>query len=251
MNVLVNDFEIMGTVFRFAFALQAKEAANNLLPAVHAMLSSIEDTYSTYKVDSEVVQLQRGVKSMQETTLEVQWVYQQCLNWKAETSGHFDAINPAGLWDPSGFVKGWAAQSAANFLESNGVKNFSLNAGGDVYVGEQGQREFQRVGLLGLRNFSEAGFEPDYVLDLSESPFRAVATSGSVERGAHIWKADDSILQVSVLAENLIAADVWATAVCVGGEKLVTRLEQAGLQIVIFRKDRSMYSSPGLDIEKY
>ena len=51
---------------------------------------------------------------------------------------------------------------------------------------------------------------------------RAIATSGIAERGEHVWRrpvepGDVPFVQVSVIAEDIVTADVLATAILAGG----------------------------------
>ncbi|MEO0061382.1 MAG: hypothetical protein RL343_1000, partial [Actinomycetota bacterium] len=72
------------------------------------------------------------------------------------------------------------------------------------------------------------------VIDLKNTSFRAMATSGSAERGEHIWnpkaagkEAPTDLVQVSVVAEDLVTADVWATAAFAAGQRGVALLNAA------------------------
>ncbi|HKS03082.1 MAG TPA: FAD:protein FMN transferase, partial [Arthrobacter sp.] len=54
----------------------------------------------------------------------------------------------------------------------------------------------------------------------------ALATSGSAERGDHIWSATAraaEFLQVSVAAADVVTADVLATAIVAGGIPMLNR----------------------------
>ena len=50
---------------------------------------------------------------------------------------------------------------------------------------------------------------------------RALATSGSAQRGDHIWRGGElapaDFVQVSVMADDIVTADVLATAIVAGG----------------------------------
>jgi thiamine biosynthesis lipoprotein len=67
------------------------------------------------------------------------------------------------------------------------------------------------------------------ILDLTGTPYRAVATSGSVERGDHIWskskQGDFKYLQATVVASDLVTADIWATALISGGKQALDLFE--------------------------
>ena len=71
------------------------------------------------------------------------------------------------------------------------------------------------------------------VVDLHRTPFRAMATSGSAERGVHIWNPKaggrepaGDFVQVSVIARDLVTADVWATAAFAEGERAIEHLNR-------------------------
>jgi thiamine biosynthesis lipoprotein len=58
-----------------------------------------------------------------------------------------------------------------------------------------------------------------------------MATSGSAERGSHIWNPKaggrapaGDFIQVSVIAKDLVTADVWATAAFAEGERAIEHL---------------------------
>jgi thiamine biosynthesis lipoprotein len=60
-----------------------------------------------------------------------------------------------------------------------------------------------------------------------------MATSGSAERGHHIWNPKAAgkepaheFVQVSVIARDLVEADVWATAAFAEGERAIARLNK-------------------------
>ena len=55
----------------------------------------------------------------------------------------------------------------------------------------------------------------------------AFATSGSAERGDHIWpggRAPADFVQVTVLADDIVTADVLATAIVAGGRRTLDDL---------------------------
>jgi thiamine biosynthesis lipoprotein len=60
-----------------------------------------------------------------------------------------------------------------------------------------------------------------------------MATSGSAERGSHIWnpkaggrESAGEFIQVSVIAKDLVTADVWATAAFAEGERAIEHLNR-------------------------
>jgi thiamine biosynthesis lipoprotein len=57
--------------------------------------------------------------------------------------------------------------------------------------------------------------------------FPAMATSGSAERGDHIWArpgATHDFLQATVIAADIVTADVLATAIISGGQEALDQV---------------------------
>ena len=78
----------------------------------------------------------------------------------------------------------------------------------------------------------------------------AVATSGSAERGDHIWSAlaiDRTYLQVTVVADDIETADVLATAIVAGGPTtLADIVESWAVDVLTVARDGAMTATPGL-----
>ena len=221
----------MGTVFTFRGLTSLSEPAfaEALLGATNT-LHKADAIFSLYKEESPLSRLAKGETSVAECPAVVDQVWQLCEQWEKTTDGWFSAFTPQHTFDPSGLVKTWAAQYSANKLLEAGIFDFTLNAGGDILISEQQSREeFWRIGLS--RPVSIASEESGVltVLDLAGTKFRAVATSGSAERGEHIWNPKGSaiqkdVIQVSVVASDLVEADVWATAAFAEGIRSLERI---------------------------
>jgi thiamine biosynthesis lipoprotein len=119
----------MGTVFTVdlrppgAYPVAVEEAVQ--------WLHEVDATFSTYRVDSQINRLARGELDLSSCTPEVVAVLQRCAELEQETGGFFSA-RPAGTLDPSGYVKGWATQTASDMLVAAGSTNHCVNGGGDV-----------------------------------------------------------------------------------------------------------------------
>jgi thiamine biosynthesis lipoprotein len=87
-----------------------------------------------------------------------------------------------------------------------------------------------RVGLSNLKSIAEKGASVNMILDLAGTGFRSVATSGSSERGQHIWGKENTgpseYLQATVVASDLVTADIWATAMISGGASALALFEK-------------------------
>jgi hypothetical protein len=89
------------------------------LERMFAWLRWVDATFSTYKDDSELSRLNRGELGLDDVGPAVRWVLERCEDLRAETRGYFDirAASPSGL-DPSGYVKGWSVDRAADILHA-------------------------------------------------------------------------------------------------------------------------------------
>ena len=101
-------------------------------------LRFVDDTFSTYKPESEVSRIERGELSPEEAHPDVGEVLGRCEELREDTHGYFDS-EASGSLDPSGLVKGWAVDRAAEILEAAGARNFAIYAGGDVIVRGHGR----------------------------------------------------------------------------------------------------------------
>jgi FAD:protein FMN transferase len=185
-------------------------------------LHHVDAVFSTWKGDSVVSRVRRGGLSLDEASAdvppEVHEVARLCRDARDRTDGWFDAWLPDGptgprLFEPTGLVKGWAVQRACDVLRGAlPAHDVLVDAGGDVAlacnlldspawtVGIEDPRDRTRVvATLGLR-------------------VGGVATSGSAARGGHVLDprtgepGGDGLLAVTVVAPDLLTADVDATA---------------------------------------
>ena len=177
--------------------------------AVHAELRQVDAVFSTYRADSAVSRLRRGELRLVDCPPEVRTVADLCEQAREVTAGVFDAVTPQGRWDPSGLVKGWAAERASRHLAAVAGVDWCLNAGGDVVVGSCSGDPF----CIGVQDPTD----PGSVVAVLPLRAGAVATSGTSARGLHLYdprdgSSVDSVASVTVTGPSLLWADVWATA---------------------------------------
>ena len=223
----------MGTVFRFAGATDCSaEVFDSALAKAVNSLHKADAIFSLYKEHSPLSQLARGETSVANCPPVVDQVWGLCEQWEKTTDGWFCAFTPDRIFDPSGLVKTWAAQYAADALIKTGITNFTMNAGGDILIGPDASGEHDYlVGISNGKSIADSQAGTLTVLDLADTEFRAVATSGIAERGAHIWnprggELQKDVIQVSVIAKDLVEADVWATAAFAEGLPSIERLNR-------------------------
>ena len=172
------------------------------------VLRAADRTFSTYRADSVISRMNRGVPV--DTPPEVADVL--AIGAAAErSSGGAFALRRDGVLDPSGVVKGWAAERAAIALAALPDTDFCLSAGGDITcrTGDPAAAPW-RIGIEDPR-------DPTRIVAVVPIRTGAVATSGTAHRGAHIvdartGRAPGGLASVTVVGRSLTAVDVDATA---------------------------------------
>jgi len=213
----------MGTVFRFVG--RANRDISAIIADAVSILHEADSIFSLYKPESPLSQLARGETSVAQCPEVVGQIWDLCEKWNVATDGWFNSFTLEHTFDPSGVVKTWAAEKAAQHLESVGVSDFAMNAGGDIRLSKDIETGFaKRIGISKPITIASPNAGVLTVVDLNETDFRAVASSGTAERGEHIWnpKSNDwanELAQVTVVAKDLVTADVWATAIFAAGEQ--------------------------------
>jgi thiamine biosynthesis lipoprotein len=242
MSYLVGH--VMGTTVSIDVRDDVVPAAG--LEAAIEALRALEARFTTYRPDSEIKRLERGELTLDEAHPDVREVLATCAILRAESDGAFDAWRGDGL-DPSGYVKGWAAERAADVLRARGARNFSLNLGGDVIcAGEAAPGVPWRVGV---RHPCGA----DVIALILGIRDRAVATSGFYERGNHVvdartGRASGDWRSITVLASDLATADAIATAaLAMGGPGPAWAARRPGCDVAAIGGDGRLWTTAGLE----
>ena len=218
---IFREIEVWGTVLIVDIAsptLSQKELEEGIRE-VTTLVNRVDHLFSTYKEDSQVSKIRRDELMIGEADPEVIEVWNLCEEMKALTSGAFDPWSVTGGFDPSGLVKGWAADKCADLLTSRGIEHVLINAAGDLTLrgGELTDSEVQpwMIGISDPENV-------DNVVKTYEIFDGAIATSGDYEKGAHIHDPYTGLIaigakSVSILGPNGAITDALATAVMVSG----------------------------------
>jgi thiamine biosynthesis lipoprotein len=207
---------VMGTVVSFDFRGGEPPAA--VLDRAIAWLHEVDARFSPFRPDSEVSRLADGTLTERDTHPDVRAVLAMCAALRVDSDGAFDARrwSSDGRLDPSGLVKGWAVQRAADDLDAAGVRDFAIGAGGDIAA--RGEAEPGRPWQVGIRHPRER----DRVAAVLAVSDLAVATSATYERGAHIrdprsGRASGDLQSLTVVGPSLTWADAYATTAFVLG----------------------------------
>jgi thiamine biosynthesis lipoprotein len=175
-----------------------------------------------WKADSPLSRLRRSEIVLEQAPVEVAEVLELCRTAQEISRGWFDPWAMPGGVDPTGYVKGWAAQRALDALASHQISGALVNAAGDIagFGGPESATPF-RIGIVD----PDSPHQLACVVELAG----AIATSGTYERGDHLFdphtgRPEARLASASVSGPDLGLADALATALAVAG--------QPGLQIV-------------------
>jgi thiamine biosynthesis lipoprotein len=235
--------QVMGTVVSVELAddLPAATLAG-LVDQTCAWLHEVDRRFSTYREDSEVCRFRAGLLPLDQCSPDLRHVLDACADLWRDTDGYFDAY-ASGPLDPSGYVKGWSVEVASARLAAAGSHRHFVNAGGDIRVRGGPWR-------VGIRHPWEAD-KLSWVLTVTDA---AVATSGTYERGAHVWNPRTGqpargLRSVTVVGSDLALADAYATAALAMGEPGVAWLAKRvadGFESAAVTDDGRAFSSSGL-----
>jgi FAD:protein FMN transferase len=217
---------VMGTVV--SFDVPAAAVVGGSFEAAVRWLHWVDRIFSPYRPDSDVSLLAAAEVTVDGCAPEVAEVISACTAVRLCSGGYFTAA-PGGVFDPSGYVKGWAVERAAAILSAAGSANHLVNGGGDVQC--VGGRPRSALGAAGVSSGSSSGLsgEEPWRVGIAD-PFHrgglalvveaagsAVATSGTAERGAHIidphlGRPATGLASLTVVGPSLALADAYATA---------------------------------------
>ncbi|GLY38231.1 FAD:protein FMN transferase [Amycolatopsis sp. NBRC 101858] len=183
-------------------------AVEPAVAAVFGHLRTADELFSTFRPDSQVTAIRRGGLPRDRWHPWVTEVVALCEEARERTDGYFDPWCLPGGFDPSGLVKGWAAEGAAAHLTRLHGYDHYLNAGGDITASTHTGP--WRVGIENPR-------DPHDFLAVVDLRTGGLATSGTAARGDHIvdphtGRRTSNLLSVTVRGPTLVWADVNATA---------------------------------------
>lgn len=224
-------------------ALGRTAETERVVAAAYAQLRWVDETFSTYQDNSWINRLRRGEVALDLCPPEVAEVARRCQAATEATGGAFTAWLPDSegvvRFDPTGLVKGWAVDRAAEHLARLPGASWAVNAGGDVRVGRHlhvpptgPDADAWRIGVEDPADRGRIA----RVVPLLEG---GLATSGTAARGAHLF--DPLTRQwigrrgsTTVVGPSLEEADIWATALFVGTADTATRFTQRAPRCTTF-----------------
>jgi len=206
------------------------------------VLRHADAVFSTWRPDSPVSRLRRSEISLPDVPPEVTAVMSACETARRLSGGWFDPWAMPGGFDPTGYVKGWAAQQALVAFDGLAMHGVLVNAAGDIAsTGRQPSGSPFRIGIADPR-------EPRRLAVIAELS-GCIATSGTYERGSHLVDPHSGspaarVASASVTGPDLGLADALATAIAVAGTEGLDLVEPlTGYEALVIGWDGRQHST--------
>lgn len=215
--------------------------------AVFAEIERLEQIFSTFRPDSVLSRVNRGEVHVLDAGPEITEVMDACTWLEHRSNGAFTVRRPDApeRLDLAGFAKGWITERAAGRLHEAGLGHWYVGAGGDVITA--GTPTEGRPWRVAVAHPLVPG-ESVATLELAGG---AVATSGTAERGAHLWDgrtgdAAAGLASLTVVGPELAWADAFATTGFVQGlAGLAWVAQMVGYEALAVTLDGRLEHTPG------
>lgn len=223
-------------------------ATNDALEKIFSYFNYIDEKFSTYKNNSEIMLINCGKIKEAEASEDMREVLTLSEETRLATDGYFNIKKFDGSYDPSGLVKGWAIKKASDILIKDGWQNFYIDAGGDIQVG--GRNADGQKWSVGIRN----PFNREENVKIVYIENQGIATSGTYIRGQHIYNPHQAgplkeIVSLTVIGPNIYEADRFATAAFAMGPKGIYFIENlAGFEGYMVAKNGQATETTGFNI---
>ena len=201
-------------------------AAHEAVASAFRILREMDSIFSTYREDSDLMRLRREEVQVSQCSPLVEEALRIGQEAEVLTRGAFTTLLPTGdgdlAFDPTGLVKGWAVDRASVPLSDLERISFCINAGGDILIGAHADMPADGPEAIAWRIGVEDPLDRQRIANTLTLTRGAVATSGTAARGAHLYDpaTGEQVARqgsVTVVGPRLVWADIWATALFVGG----------------------------------
>lgn len=256
---------VMGTVATITVVAGdlGREGLQFALDRSCAELHRADSLFSTWKADSPMSRVRRGELDLADAPDVIRDVLELCEQARAASAGWFDPWAMPGGVDPTGLVKGWAVERARDVLVRAGAAGVMVNVGGDLAVSgtapddhaghEPGLQRTDSRWRVGITHPWKSGALARVIEVNGSGAGAAVATSGTYERGAHLFdpwsrRPRCSLASATVIGPSLAMADAFATALAVGGDRVLTAPWRSldGFEAYLIRSDGSELATSGV-----
>lgn len=228
----------MGTVVTLDVRASGRPAGlAEAFAAATDRLHAIDETFSTYLDGSWVSRLMRGEVPLDDCPRQVRDVVRLASRLADVTDGYFTPYwQRLAAPDPTGLVKGWAAQQAADVLLAHDLRHHVVNAAGDLAIAGSAAPDTPdlpwRVGI----SAPDTSRMLAGAVELRSGTRWAVATSGPAELGAHVVDPHTGLFPSSVASATTVVevgprhreagavTDACATALVAAGDRATALL---------------------------
>lgn len=219
--------EVMGTIVTIDVYGDSSVTSELVTPYLELALASLHNAdgvFSLWKVDSPMSKFRRNELDLDSAPGLIGEVLEACESARELSQGWFNPWALPGGTDPTGYVKGWAAQRALHELLGAPVHGAIVNAAGDIasFGYPSADKKFQ----VGITNpLAPSEITAIAVLD------GCIATSGSYQRGQHLVDPHSGmyctrVASASVMGPDLGLADALATALAIAGNDLLEVIDE-------------------------
>jgi len=242
MTGVRTSFPIMGSVASIAIAEHSQGDVDAAIGVAMSSLAADEQRFSHYRENSDIERWIRQEEISAVARYEIDEVIAHCLELRERSGGAFSYRNPSrNRIDTAGFVKGWAIERAQESMRRFGITDACIGVGGDTTC--WGSAEPDRpwriaiadptrdIGVAAIVEFPNGG---------------AIATSGTAQRGEHIWRIDnadhDALASFSVVGPSITWADAYSTTgFALGLDGMAWVAQQAGYASISVTPDGEVF----------
>lgn len=211
-----------------------------LFDDLFALCQDTDERFSPYKSTSELQKLWRGQVRQSSASDDMKFIISECERYEIITDRYFSA-NFAGTFNPTGYVKAWAIQRMIDYLKTKNIGTYLINAGGDIIAHSNTDHRW----TIAIAN----PFDTKQTIAQLNVDNLAIATSGSYEKGSHIYDPhtkipSDMLASVTIFGPDIITTDVFATAAFAMGDKAENFIaSKKQYQAIIVAKDGRVIST--------
>lgn len=210
-------------------------------------LDSLENMFNYSDPDSIVNLYNNGYVKLDATPELFQNVLEECLFWNKETDGVFNPFNKnliqenykGNIFDPRGLLKSFSMKTVSEVMSAFGLADHTVTVGDDVLT--SGSHALDEDWIVNIRQPLTLDASKTNVMSLNfeNSHMRASASSSMETNNGDVWvsktKTKPSVqdfIATTVIANDIVAADVWSLASLAEGETVLEKIRQHNLKAV-------------------
>ena len=195
-----------------------------------------EQDWKTTKIDSAIVDSLRSETGMNNVVFQ---------------NDEFVKLKPAVRIDVNAIAQGYSVDVVSRYLESEGIFNYLVEIGGEVRA--SGTKPDEKLWMVGIDKPADSNEERELTLTVRLKD-RALATSGNYRKFVEIdgqkfghslnpqtgYPAKTDVLSATIITEDCMTADAYATAFMVQGFQQSKRMveEENSLEAVLIYSDQ-------------